>query len=240
MNSRSARSNKNSIDPEDIWLEWKTGGLIPLTEDGDPYNYIQVINGSILLRADDVNAESKDQLIGGFRLKLMEVDAAINAGVDVFDVFDSDNSETHQIYNALFDEDSWPFKESVLEIVGDDPAFTQNVLILDRLGILPEFRGQRLGLLVMHRLIQQFGGRTGMIALDPAPFVYSLETLQKQEWPTSEVNEDDPSVETLRAYYRLLGCADLPGTPIMALSPVYNLPPVSKIKKKGEPTDNQL
>ncbi len=220
------------LDLDDVYLRWDMQGLIPLVSDDDPYHFIQFVNGQITIPADgeDVDLEAPDRLIGRFRLMIVDVDGASENRLDPFDVFDCD-AEACNVYEAVFDSEDGFFNKNVLNAVRDI-NYSRNVLILDRLGIVPEFRGHRLGLLVLRKLIQRFGNSVGLVALDPVPFAYS-ETIHKTgDWSHREIDESDPETEKLRAYYRHLGFHELPVTSVMVLSPAFELPAVRQLLRK--------
>src|SRR5215475_386529 len=61
---------------------------------------------------------------------------------------------TELFYSALYDSKTSEFKEFVLKLF-DYEVSDINLLILDRLEILPEYRGGGLGLACLYRCMQQ-------------------------------------------------------------------------------------
>jgi hypothetical protein len=123
-----------------------SGGEAEL-EDSDPSHYLYITEGTVVGH----NETDRTVEVGRFRLFYIDVWAAVNAGASVFDIFDY-TQETCDYYAAIFDMgtlDPSPWLRRLFK----DEVWPSNTLILDRLEILPEFRGHNLGLVVMRRLI---------------------------------------------------------------------------------------
>ena len=122
----------------------------PLVAD-DPGDYIYPICGRIAKIDDDDNI-----MVGKFRLYYVDIDSAIDTGyIDVFDIFDAHSDSTVDYYDSLFDPDTMGFRENLQQLFNHE-IFEQSVLIIDRLELLPGYRGKNLGLIIMRRLIQRF------------------------------------------------------------------------------------
>lgn len=85
----------------------------------------------------------------------------------VFDVFDC-TQETCGYFSAIFDIETLAPSSALTHLLKEE-VWPGNVLILDRLKILPEFRLRNLGLAVMRRLIERFGAGAGVVAMKPFP-----------------------------------------------------------------------
>src|SRR5689334_23146221 len=76
------------------------------------------------------------------------------------------------------------YKAAVQRVVGDD-FIDRNLLILDRLEILPDHRKKRLGLACLYRCIQQYRHGCSFVALKAFPLQF-------------EADNENPPVEDWR------------------------------------------
>ena len=198
----------------------------------DPVDYIYPICGRIV----EMNNDESDTLVGKFRLYYVDIAAAINTGyTNVFDIFDAHSDSTADYYDSLFDPDTVDFSEKLQQLF-DYEIFEQSVLIIDRLELLPGYRGKNLGLIIMRRLIQRFSAGAGIVAIKPFPlqFEQSFAAENKSSWHVEmqlssfrETKRD--SIRKLRSYYGKLGFVEMKGTPHMFLSTTRRLPPIEKL-----------
>jgi hypothetical protein len=203
-----------------------------LLEADDPGDYIYPICGRIAKMADD----ESDIVVGKFRLYYVDIASAINTGyVDVFDIFDAHSDSTADYYDSLFDPDTVGFSDN-LQRLFDYEIFEQSVLIIDRLELLPGYRGKNLGLTIMRRLIQRFSAGAGVVAIKPFPlqFEQSIPAEDKSGWHAemqlSSFRETErASIRKLRSHYSKLEFVEMKGTPHMFLSTTRRLPPIEML-----------
>jgi GNAT superfamily N-acetyltransferase len=213
-----------------IFLEFE-GGDADL-EDEAPSHYMYVTGGTV------AGSDEQDQkmVAGRFRLIYIDVCAAMNARASVFDVFDC-TQETCDYFSAIFDIETLD-PSSALTHLFKEELWPGNVLILDRLEILPEFRGYNLGLAVMRRLIERFGAGAAVVAMKPFPLQHEYARAEEEglEWQLKmkfgHLDQDlQRSTAKLRRHYAKLGFKLMKGTPFMfrdakiALSAPHKLPP---------------
>lgn len=181
------------------------------------------------------STSSDEEIIAGkFRAYYIDIVSAINDGtVSVFDVFDS-RSCTLDYYSAIYENESFDINEKLLKALDCDPFFG-NVLIIDRLEILPAFRAHNLGLVTMRRLIQRFGAGASIAAIKPFPLQFEANKDIDDEWsqqlklPAFDKNNRSATAR-LKKYYRKLGFVSLPSTPFMFLELERTLPSVDNLK----------
>src|SRR5215216_162041 len=113
-------------------------------------NYLTSIEGEIL--ASDENGT--ETLVGKLRAYYADLNGASDADLEPYYILDL-HAATAPFYPALFDPKIDDFKRSVYRLAGND-IFNRNLLILDRMEILPEYRGKGLGLACLYRCIQQY------------------------------------------------------------------------------------
>ena len=193
--------------------------------DDEPENYLISIEGNILCTDDNDN----EITAGKLKIFYVDIDGAADAGYESTHILDLE-AATEPFYLALFDPKTSEFRQSVYDLVGED-IFGRNLLILDRLEILPVYRGKKLGLACLYRCMQQYWHGCGLVALKcfPLQFEAVSEDKTRDEWRRSlELNnlgKDHKHCRSkLQAYYEQLGFKKLRGTEIMALNPLHKQP----------------
>ena len=204
-----------------------------LIGDVEPSRFIHQLEGRIELSLHD---DSKRLAIGKFSALVVDVESAINERVHPFDVFDS-HSTTAPYYRPLFLERSWSgadFRTPVVKAVyGEDEPWRPNLLILDRVTVFPEHRGNGVGLLAIRGLIERFRMGVGLVVMIPFPLQFEADPV------TSEAREErsrlgldqfklgyDRAMAKLRSYYATLGFRTIPRTRLMGLATDRKLPPL--------------
>jgi hypothetical protein len=102
----------------------------------EPDDYVLTVNGSI---CTDDNAE-----IGRLLGYIIQVNRAINEEQDLFEACDAHSQTPTDYYEALFDHKTGDFKASIEEQLGI--TCVGNILILDRIEVLPAYRKHGVGL----------------------------------------------------------------------------------------------
>lgn len=203
-------------------------------DSGDPLDFAYRYSGTI------VASTSLDEktIAGKFCAYYIDIASAINNGtVSVFDIFDS-RSTTLDYYPAIYANESLDINEKLLKAL-DCSHFFGNVLIIDRLEILPAYRAHNLGLLIMRRLIERFGAGASITAIKPFPLQFEANKHLDDEWsqqlklPTFDTNNRSATAR-LKKYYRKLGFVSLPGTPFMFLELGLNLVSVDDLRADSD------
>ena len=108
-----------------------------------------------------------------------------------------------------------------------------NLLIIHRIEIFPEYRGQKIGLAVIYKTIQQIGRGCGFIALTPAPLQFNLykddERWQKTMNVSDFVQEEKAATKKLGAHYGKLGFRQVGSSDIYILNPALKQPDLTTI-----------
>ncbi len=201
-----------------------------LTTD-DPLDYIYPIGGRIL-KIDEEN----EVLVGKFRLLYTDVASAVNEGfTDVFEILDAHSGTAADYYGSTFASSGMDFSEDLRQLLDDD-LFESNLLIFDRLELLPDSRGQNLGVAIMRRLIQRFSAGVGVVAIKPFPlqFESSIPAEDEDGWHeemqlSSFQDPERDAVRKLKNHYSKLGFVEMKGTPHMFLSTARRLPPIQQL-----------
>jgi GNAT superfamily N-acetyltransferase len=162
-------------------------------------------------------------LAGRGRVKVLDVDAAAHRGVDLLARLAADPESA--LYLALFDPPATDrFARAVMTTLDEDVVDSRNLLIVDRVELLPAFRGRGLGLEYLGTALGTFAPRCRLAAL--LPFPLQLERAQRlgrgDAWSAKmgfARLSRDPRDATfhLRRHYARLGFARVPGTSLMVL-----------------------
>lgn len=208
-----------------VVLEWNSSSAIqPI---GEPTDYAYEARGNLI----DIAQDQTRTIAGRFGCYYMDIDRARNDGMPAFEVFDA-YASTSIFYDAIFDAETEDYSPKVTKLCGGIPLYG-NVLILDRLEILPKYRGRGLGLVTIRHMILRFGAGAGLVALKPFPL--QLEPASRRgeinEWRSklnlSEFTTDaKAATKRLISYYATLGFERLPGTKLMLRSNELPLPDV--------------
>jgi hypothetical protein len=224
----SVNNDNALLEWSNVLLEWDSADVCIVPD--DPSDFIYETTGRVVARGDGGRT-----LIGKFRLYYVDIGSAFNDKVSVHDVFDT-YAQTFEIYEALFEADSIEPRERVQRLL-EYEVDGLNVLILDRLEILPAFRGSQLGLAVMRAIIQRFSAGVGLVAIKPFPLQFEHEPTDQgeREWRAELGLADLPRVQRvatakLCAYYKKLGFLRLRGTPFMVRSVSTRFPALDEVR----------
>ncbi len=182
----------------------------------EPDDYIVEINGHISDETEEV---------GRMTGYIIQVGRALEERQNLFEACDAHSQTVEDYYEALFDFDTGEVKESIQEQL--DSFQIGEILILDRIEVLPAHRKRGLGLAVACSFIDTFGGNTHGLAVGlPHPLQFSAEG-KESEWSKMMQFENLPTDEKLATkkledYWAKLGMKCLKGIDIRG-SKVYAL-----------------
>ena len=158
--------------------------------------------------------------VGKFRLYYVDVERAINEEMPIFDIFDT-YCHTAGYFDPIFGSNSPEFSDRLLKLLNYDVLY-RNILILDRLEILPKYRGNGLGLNIMRHMMNRFGPGTGVVTLKPFPLQFEPEStrIEDEKWYNdlglSQLPKDERvATKKLFNYYSRLGFLRIGLTPFM-------------------------
>jgi hypothetical protein len=196
-------------------------------DNDEPSSYIKALEGDVLINFDS----GRRARAGRFNIYVIDAEAAVNDRCSVLDVFD-ERAATFA-YWSLYEPDL-EFTKKVTRLLKGGERWSPNMLILDRMEILPKYRGQSIGLRALRCLQRQFSTGCGIVAMKPFPLQF--------EGGTPEENKDKPefvkmrldtfdrdakrATAKLRSYYARLGFVHVPGTEFMVADPYMRVPPL--------------
>lgn len=202
------------IDDHFIMLEFDQASAV--LSDEEPSRFLYETTGRIV----GIGEEDDSVLIGKFAVFYVNVAAAVNEETSLYDVMDT-TAAAFDYFAAIFDPQTEDIATGLDELLNFEFGYG-NILILDRLEILPAFRGHRLGLAIMKQLIERFGVGAELVAIKPFPLQGEGRPLEPGAWRDSlELEKLGGDFETssakLRQYYSELGFKRLEPTPYMFL-----------------------
>lgn len=192
--------------------------------------YFTRITGKII--CGDLNIEQECE-VGKIEAFYLDLVGAWSDGYPTEAVFDLDQ-ETYDHFSRLFDPVTEEVQKDVLDSFGPD-ILGDNWLVLNRLEILPRFRGKKLGLAAMHRTIQQYAKNCAFVALEVAPLQLGERTTNSEKQRAAEMQfhlfTQDKAIaaQRLKDHYSIVGFKEVPNSNIMLLNPTYQQPTLKEI-----------
>lgn len=201
-----------------------------LLDDVDPESYIQEISGEVFIYSETGERRFKAGKIRAFRLNLTY---ALNNRLHWFDIFDCHSNNIYRYYEALIDGEANDYRDSLWDD-HREPCDT-DLLIIDRIEILPKYRGQQLGYFVVKDLVVNFGLTCGYVVLEPYPLQFDAEYLNdEKQYLRMDMAFLDRNLERgktrLAKYYQKIGFRMVKGTDFMLLNPAYDFDKLRQVK----------
>lgn len=165
-------------------------------------NYIQEINANIYadIFSDDMFCERK--LIGKHSLKMILLDQALENGLDTLELFDSD-SYVLRIGEMIFDFDFDCIKDDLANELTEYGFDNLNICIMERLNILPEYRGLGIGKLALKDAYHQFSRACGLFVMQPYPLQLELPRVHERDEFEMRMSYDQLDQDRHRAFKSL-------------------------------------
>jgi hypothetical protein len=209
-------------------LQLEPSGLIPLVSE-EPEDFMHEICGKILRRE---NHSERDQVVGRFRIYYADFEVGQNHNVTAREILDT-YQHTFDYADAVLNSDESPFSRRLHSLLGNE-INNFNFLILDRVELLPKYRGTGVGLLVLRSLIERFGAGAGVVGMKPFPLQLEPKDAADSRWRRRLRLEKFPSdskisTRKLRDYYHKLGFIRMRSTPFMFRSLSWSIPTVEQL-----------
>ena len=207
--------SKRADDPSflSLYIDAQIHSHVPRRNPGD---WALEISGSILV-SEKTKARfgsHPETEIGTPRAFLIPTQEARQEGFDACAVLNAKSFATSE-YTPLFKNAEW--RKRVTKKF--HPRST-DLLILDRIELKPEYRGQGFGLLAIRCMIGMFGWPCGLVACKPYPLQF--ERSNRWELPAQVSRRADglrKARKKLRQYWAQVGFERVPGTMLYALNP---------------------
>lgn len=153
-------------------------------------------------------------LIGKAVFKIIYVAEAINSDYDLYEIFDSDEY-TFRHSHAFFDFKTGEVKQAIRKYYNYD-VMQSNICILEKIEILPEYRGCKIGAKAIKDIIFHFGSGIGLFVIQAFPLQFESKKKELDEWQKQLKLSSFPSQEKiafkkLKDYYKSIGFDKIPG-----------------------------
>ncbi len=187
-------------------------------EDEDPYDEIIQHYQSRIVRV----REEKETLAGTFDFYVANVSLAVNRGVDIVDVADSIDGDLCAYCEALFEAGTASDLRDEVTEQFEYPTGSR-VLMLHLAKVLPEFRGQNLGLVAARKIIEQFGDGLVVAKAQPLQHHDGFNDESAMAYETFEPVRDT-ALKRLTRHWQRLGFKPIGDTGYLGLNTANNLP----------------
>ena len=209
--------------------------------------YVRQISGYVEIFIGDEHDDAHEwkqergTVAGRFDASHFYVDNILVDGMKLYGVMNTCSAETAEIYETLFHPQTDKIREDVKKILGDVTYW--NILVIDRVEILPAYRNMRLGLATLWNLIQRHSAGCGIVALKAFPYQFrpggwsrSLGDLEESDWNKKMAyNPNRYTIEfaheKLMFHLLKLGFKRIGNTGVMALSTSSQYPIPQEIRR---------
>ena len=182
--------------------------------DGDPGALVSEYDGIVTCLEDRTERQTK---VG--RVHALKVHSALAAsqGTSLFAVCDSHSQELHVLHALLYKPDGYGFRDPIVERFD---AVEWDLLVLDYVVLHPKWRGLKVGLLIVRKLVDLLGGGCGLAVAGIGPLnpdAHGLLRVPAGWIPRHRASESKEAAVQLRRYFRRMGFERLGRTPYYAL-----------------------
>ena len=168
----------------------------------------------VTAEAYDFDDGGEEMVIGKGRCFFADLEGAVDKLGDGPDYILDMEGATADYIEPLFVPGQLEFRPDVVELLDEEPIGF-NVLILDRLEILPRFRRKGLSKRILSEMIRHFSANTSLVALKAFPLQFEAKSLNHSpsEWEAAMKLEDFPTdqanaTQRLMDLYSELGFKD--------------------------------
>lgn len=171
-------------------------------------NYVIQVKAEIVgTHWPDDNGPSMDVPLGKLSLYLIRVGNAVNDDVSLHDVFDV-MQETMDAGCAVFDASFRDYNKAIQKMF-EDAYCSDDILLLHRLEIHPFARGQKLGLAVLIKAIEDWSSGCSLVLMKPFPLQLEANARNSKNWEAMALGDfpqkEKQAFQQLRSYYSQLG-----------------------------------
>lgn len=190
--------------------------------DGEPSEFVSEYDGEVVCY-DEVTGEPTT--VGRLRAHKVHAGLASDVGESLFEVCDCHSGELHALQTLIYKPHSYEFRGGLQRRFH---AFEPDLLVLDWVVLDPRWRGLRLGLLVVRKLVDLLGGGCGLTVSEIAPLRPDAHEYLRvpREWlpERSTDAERRRAGASLRGYFRGMGFRRLGRTPVYVLPMALKTP----------------
>jgi hypothetical protein len=203
-----------------------SGSLHPQSE---PTDFVSEYTGIIRCTRDRDNKVCSAGKVHAYRI---HAGLAANHRESLFDVCDAYSHEMHVLHTLLYEPNSHGFQEPLIDRFH---AVEPDCLVLDYVLLNPRWRGLKLGLLAVRKLVDLIGGGCGLVVSEILPLHPDADKMLKvpKSWlPRHQTPEErNQGVVKLRRYFRAMGFKRLGRTSYYAMPTAQVTPSAAELLK---------
>jgi hypothetical protein len=196
-----------------------------LHSSGEPADFISDYFGIIRYEKD---SEAKGFKVGKVRAYRINAALAFGLGKSLFEVCDDHSHEMHFCHSLLYEANGYCFKEPLVERF---EAMEMDCLVIDYVLLNPKWRGLKLGLLAVRKMIDLIGGGCGLTVCHIAPLnPDAAEFAKVPTWiPRQSPEKRKKATVKLRGYSRKMGFERIGRSPYYRLSMARKTPSAEEL-----------
>lgn len=194
-----------------LTLSWESDLIEDRTR---PDTYLYDMHGNISLES----GKGTREVIGKFEIYLVDVHNGINIGLPGGKILDA-RENTRKYCRAVYDYRLCNYEPPVYDLLKGE-CVELDMLIVEKIQLLPKYRGVGLGFRVMRLLIERIARDCGVIAMAPVPSQFDSDASKTQTWLNrldlarySASREE--STRKLTEHFARLDFKPLDGTPLL-------------------------
>jgi hypothetical protein len=192
----------------------------------EPDEFISSYNGVIRAEGDDGVLHR----VGRAHAWRVHMGLAANQGECLLDVFDAHSQPMCDLYAALFDPETDYFTNAIIH---QFEAMDSDLLVLDYVVLHPRWRGLKLGLLAVRKMVDLLSSGCGLVVSHIAPLrpdAYRMLRVPKAWLPQHKKQ----AVVKLRRYFRQMGFERIGRTPYYGLSLARKVPTLADLLRPSQ------
>lgn len=211
----------NEVDFSDLYFLFKY--KMDTSTISDPAErYLNHYKLEIWLDNED---ESQHKLVGKGDLYNILLGAAINDEMDEFQIFDWTESLT-DLGNEIYDFEENDFCEAVSDYY-DGEFYNPNVFFINRLELLPAYRGHCLGKKIIKDIYHRFSSACGLFVLKAFPLQKAIRDKNLSDWDELMKfhrleQDEEKATYKMYSYYQSLGFTNILKNDYFFFNPAFN------------------
>jgi hypothetical protein len=203
-----------------------------LHTDGDPDQFISGYEAVIVCEGED----GVRRKVGRIVARRVNAGVASDYGESLFEVCDCHSQEMHELHTLLYKPGTYLFKKSLMRRF---LAVQPDLLVVEYVVLNPKWRGLKVGLLAVRRLVDLVGGGCGLVVADISPLLRDAHKALKvpERWLPEHKTDDESKAATvkLRRYFRRMGFERLGRTPYYILPTALKTPNADELLRLDKP-----
>lgn len=153
-------------------------------------------------------ASIHNKYVGQVEFKIMDVAKAELYGEKIHDVFDTYET-TYRWGQTFYDLVEEQFHPALLKAYPDLELFTERICFIEKIALLPAYRGKQIGNQIWNNILWNFGTQCSLFVVYAFPLQFDLSLKEKEEVQKLALTELDTDEEKakdkLKAFYTRLG-----------------------------------